>query len=235
MKPRQEGGTPVRPNEEEQNRRWQVVEVLIFLALIVPSTVLGTFVYRQERVGFTLVAWATLSRDVALVALILYFLWRSGEPLRALGWRFRWADVLLGVVLFPVVAFAASLLGVALRAAGLSAPSPATLTFLRPHGPAELALAVVLAVVVAVAEETMFRGYLLLRLRNLGAGAVQAVVVSALLFSLGHGYEGSAGMVTVAALGAVFAAIYLWRGSLAAPIVMHFLQDFIGLVALSRS
>jgi uncharacterized protein len=36
--------------------------------------------------------------------------------------------------------------------------------------------------------------------------------------------------VTVGAMGAVFALVYVWRGSLLAPIVMHFLQDFLGIV-----
>ena len=38
-------------------------------------------------------------------------------------------------------------------------------------------------------------------------------------------------MVTVGYMGLVFALVYLWRGSLAAPMVMHFCQDFLGVVA----
>ena len=53
-----------------------------------------------------------------------------------------------------------------------------------------------------------------------------------MIFSLGHGYEGSAGLVTAGVMGGVFAVIYLWRGSLVAPIVMHFLQDFLSIVLL---
>jgi len=50
------------------------------------------------------------------------------------------------------------------------------------------------------------------------------------IFSLGHGYEGSAGLAPVGVMGAVFTVIYLWRRSLAAPIVMRFLQDFLSIV-----
>jgi membrane protease YdiL (CAAX protease family) len=57
-----------------------------------------------------------------------------------------------------------------------------------------------------------------------------AVAVSSVIFSLGHGYEGLAGMITVGALGATFATVYLWRKSLVAPMVMHFLQDFVTIV-----
>jgi uncharacterized protein len=57
-----------------------------------------------------------------------------------------------------------------------------------------------------------------------------AVLLSGLVFSLGHGYEGASGVITVFFLGTVFALVYLWRQSLVAPIIMHFLQDFTGII-----
>jgi membrane protease YdiL (CAAX protease family) len=102
---------------------------------------------------------------------------------------------------------------------------------LQAEGGLEVALAVVLVSVVALAEETIFRGYLLLRLRAL-FGSAGAVVLSSIIFAIGHGYEGSAGLVTVGIMGAIFALIYLWRGSLIAPVVMHFIQDFLGIVLI---
>jgi membrane protease YdiL (CAAX protease family) len=86
--------------------------------------------------------------------------------------------------------------------------------------------------VVALAEETIFRGYLILRFKAITTNTASAVLASAVIFSLGHGYEGSAGVITVGVMGLVFAFVYLWRKSLVAPVVMHFLQDFIGIVLL---
>jgi uncharacterized protein len=57
-----------------------------------------------------------------------------------------------------------------------------------------------------------------------------AAFISAVIFSLGHGYEGTSGVITVGTMGLTFAVIYLWRQSLVAPMVMHFLQDFTGIV-----
>jgi membrane protease YdiL (CAAX protease family) len=91
---------------------------------------------------------------------------------------------------------------------------------------------ITLKMVVALAEETIFRSTLILRFQAVTASSAVAVVLSAVIFSLGHGYEGSAGVVTVGVMGLVFALIYLWRRSLVAPIVMHFLQDFISVVLL---
>ena len=59
-----------------------------------------------------------------------------------------------------------------------------------------------------------------------------AIVLSTVVFAMGHGYEGEVGVAAVALLGLVFAVIYLGTGSLVAPIVMHFLQDFIAVVVV---
>ena len=56
------------------------------------------------------------------------------------------------------------------------------------------------------------------------------MVLTSLIFALGHGYQGPLGVIAVGAIGAAFAAVYLWRGSLVAPVVMHFIQNFLGLI-----
>ena len=93
-------------------------------------------------------------------------------------------------------------------------------------------LAALLVTVVAVAEETIFRGYLLLRFPAVLRSTTGSLLLSSAIFAVGHGYEGSAGLVTIGVMGAVFALVYLWRRSLVAPIVMHFLQDFLSIVLL---
>ncbi len=226
-KPSPSGGNPWPVGQKEQ--LW---EVLIFLFLIVPSMVLSFFVVRQGTLGFVFTAFMVMLRDLALVSLILFFLWRNGEPLESLGWNYKngWKDVALGIGLFLPMSFAAGLLDHALQAAGFSTPATPLPSFLEARGQAELLLACFLVVLVAIAEETIFRGYLLLRFRNLDLSLPWAALLSAVIFSLGHGYEGTSGVVTVGAMGLVFALVYLWRGSLVAPMVMHFLQDFAGIV-----
>jgi membrane protease YdiL (CAAX protease family) len=103
-------------------------------------------------------------------------------------------------------------------------------SFLGAKGEGEIILAAVLVGVVALAEEIIFRGYLLLRFQGLKLPPSWAALLSTFIFSLGHGYEGSSGLLTVGAMGLFFALVYLWRRSLVAPIIMHFLQDFISIV-----
>lgn len=216
------------------SRTEQSVEVGVFLFLIVPSLVLSLFAIRQGNVGFVLAAVATICRDLALVSLILFFLWHNGEPVTGIGWTLRQPlrEIGLGMVCFVPFFFCAGLLKKALLRAGLSAPTTPLPSFLKAQGPAQASLAVILVTVVALSEETIFRGYLLLRFRGVLRNTTASVLLSTLIFAVGHGYEGSAGLVTVGAMGAVFALVYLWRGSLIAPIVMHFLQDFLGIVLL---
>ena len=79
---------------------------------------------------------------------------------------------------------------------------------------AEFLLATVLVIVVALAEETVFRGYLILRFKNVAANTSAAVLLSAVIFSLGHGYEGSAGVITVGAWAwSLVSSIYGGRAS----------------------
>jgi membrane protease YdiL (CAAX protease family) len=215
-------------------RKEQLFEVIVFLFLIVPSLVLSFFAVKQGSVSFTITAFATIFRDLALVSLVLFFIWRNREAIRSIGWTTRefFKEIGIGLLLFSPVYFGAGLLDRLLRSIGFSAPSTPLPAVPATQGFGEVILAIVLVIVVAVAEETIFRGYLILRFENILNSPFWAVLLSTVVFSLGHGYEGTSGVVTVGALGAVFAIIYLWRKSLVAPMVMHFLLDFLGIVLL---
>jgi membrane protease YdiL (CAAX protease family) len=231
------GLNPRKANSQDSapsSRTEQLLEVSVFLFVIVPSMILSFFAVKQGSLSFVLVAFATILRDLALVSLILFFVWRNGEPVHRIGWTFKniWKEIGLGIGLYIPFFFAAGLFERALRVVGLSVPSTPLPSFMAARGMVEFLLAAILVVVVALAEETIFRGYLILRLKAVTVSPTAAVLLSAVIFSLGHGYEGSAGVVTVGVMGIVFALVYLWRQSLVAPIVMHFLQDFIGIVLL---
>jgi membrane protease YdiL (CAAX protease family) len=222
------------PNNVQFSWREQLFEVSVFLFLIVPSMALSFFAVKQGSLSFVLAAFSTILRDLALVSLILFFVWRNGEPVYRIGWTFRGVrkDIALGIALFFPFSYANNLVERTLQAAGFSVPSTPLPSFLAARGLTEFLMAFVLVAVVAVAEETIFRGYLILRLKTVTQSQVAAVLLSAALFSVGHGYEGSAGVVTVGVMGLILGLVYLWRLSLVAPVVMHFLQDFLGIVLL---
>jgi uncharacterized protein len=220
--------------DSEPSRRVQLAEMLVFLFLIAPSLAFSFLAASQDGASFGLTAIATILRDLALVCLIAYFVGRNGEPVARIGWNFRnWPqEAALGLLLFVPMFFCAAFIEGAVSHIGLSTPQKPLASLVPRSSIGELALAVILVIVVAFAEETMFRGYLILRLRATARSVLAALIVSTVIFSFGHGYEGSAGVVTVGFMGLVFALVYVWRKSLITPMVMHFLQDFIGIVLI---
>ncbi len=221
-------------NDNLFRRKEQIIEVVVFLFLIVPSMITSFFIVKQGGMSFVLISLSTILRDFALVSLILFFLWRNGEPFELIGWRFKnvGKEIMLGMWLFIPFSFGASLLEKSLRRVGFSVPSTPLPSLTFEKNMVEFLLAAVLISVVALAEETIFRGYLILRFKSITANTGTVILTSAFIFSLGHGYEGSAGLITVGVMGAAFALVYIRRRSLVAPMVMHFLQDFIGIVLL---
>jgi membrane protease YdiL (CAAX protease family) len=218
---------------DHATRKIQFIEVIVFLFLIMPSLVLSFFVVQQGSVNFPFVAVATIVRDLSLLSLICYFVWRNREGFQSLGWTLGqgWREIFFGVVLFLPVFYTASLLDDALRQIGFSAPTDAMSALENVKGPGEIILAFLMVCVVAMAEETIFRGYLLLRFeKGLQMAPFTAALLSSVIFALGHGYEGTSGVITVGCIGLCFALVYQWRGSLVAPMIMHFLQDFAGIV-----
>jgi membrane protease YdiL (CAAX protease family) len=214
------------------DKREQLIEVAVFLFLIGPSLALSFFAGDQTNISFVLEAVATILRDLSLLALILFFLWRNKETIAHIGWKVQnvWLEIAIGMVLFVPVSFGAAQLEQALSALGFSSPAKPLPSLEPARSAPEMLLAVVLVTVVALTEESIFRGYLLLRFEAITRSPFWSVLLTAVVFSLGHGYEGTAGVVTVGALGLAFCLVYVWRKSLVAPITMHFLQDLVAIV-----
>ncbi len=213
--------------------RVQVVELGVFLLLILPSTVIGFFtVGLQKQLGFVLLAVGGIARLAALLALVLYFLWRNGEPVSRIGWTGHRPlnEVFIGSVCFIPLCMGALAVRYALLSLGLTGPPDLSAYLPDASNGAQILLAVFLVLVVAVTEETIFRGYLYLRFRGIFQSTTVAVLASTAIFAAGHSYQGTVGIGTIGAIGLGFMAVYLWRRSLVAPMTMHFLLDFLTLV-----
>jgi len=214
------------------DKREQIFEVAVFLFLIGPSLVLSFFEGIQTNIGFVLAAIATILRDLSLLALILFFLWRNKETIGHIGWTVQhvWRDIAIGAVLFVPMFYGTAQLDRLLSALGFSSPTKPLPSFEPSRTTPEMLLALLLVVVVALTEESIFRGYLMLRFQAITRAPVWSLFLSTIVFSLGHGYEGTAGVVTVGTMGLAFCLVYMWRKSLVAPITMHFFQDLVTIV-----
>jgi membrane protease YdiL (CAAX protease family) len=99
-----------------------------------------------------------------------------------------------------------------------------------------------LALFVAIWEETVFRGFLLGRLRAAmpvpetpGAARgrdILAVLLTALCFGAGHGYQGALGLLQTTSAGVVLGALTVRQQSLWPAIGAHLAIDVFGLLAL---
>jgi membrane protease YdiL (CAAX protease family) len=144
----------------------------------------------------------------------------------AIGWG------LAGVVLAYVVDGVGVGLYLALTHADLQAELAAKARWSTQLAAIPLAWVVPLSVFVGVYEEVVFRGFLLGRLRVLSGSRALAVLISAVLFAAGHGYQGTLGLVQTFAVGLVLGALAIARGSIWPTIVAHVSIDTFGLFAL---
>jgi len=122
-------------NSPQPGCKEQFLEISVFLFLIVPSMALSFFAIKQGGLSFSLSAVATILRDLSLVSLILFFLWRNRELVRSIGWNFTnfWKELILGVSLFFPMFYTSGILENALRAAGFLVPSTPMPAFLSPR------------------------------------------------------------------------------------------------------
>ncbi len=85
-----------------------------------------------------------------------------------------------------------------------------------------------LCLLVGVAEELVFRGYLQQQFTAWSRGAAAGgVVFSAIMFGAAHGYEGVRAMFLLAVFGALFSLLALFRRNLRAGIFAHSWHDAI--------
>jgi len=106
------GNEPAAPEKRPcipLSLREQQLQLAVFLFLIVPSLVYS-FIATGNGPGGTgsvtlpSTAVAIILRDLALVALILFFLWHNVEPVKKIGWTIvnGYRDAVLALVLsFP--------------------------------------------------------------------------------------------------------------------------------------
>jgi len=135
---------------------------------------------------------------------------RAGRPLQSfltIAPRFRWRHALVGLLVFlPVVAAEIWLDGLAKGAspAPLATPGASGL-----HRVAYAAAALVFLWLAALAEELLFRGWLLQQTHALTRSLMAVVAVNAVVFTLAHGDLSVGGLLTRLAMGAGWAWVVL--------------------------
>lgn len=148
------------------------------------------------------------------------------------GWTALMEDAGAAAVFWIAAVVVLAIIGLLLKAAGLSAPQK-TLMSIAPHTPLEVLLWMVLSCSAGFCEEAVFRGYLLRQFSSTRGGIVLGILCSSLLFGISHGYEGAAGMIAITAYGAMFCVLAFARRSLRPGMIAHAWHDIFSGVMLA--
>lgn len=239
--PEQSDFQPVLPlaagSHEAENagmaRRRLVAAVELILCSSVPTQILlqGLMIglgwkARTEDGGLSLSFVVTMSlADTALLIALMVALTRArGESVAALwlGERKVWKEGLLGVALVPSILLmvAVVLTSVRVFAPVLHNVQTNPLEQMATGGMMNAAAFGVVGILAGGVREELQRAFMLRRFEYFGGPKVGVLVLS-IAFGLGHVVQGWDAAVTTAALGFVWAVMYLWRRSSIAPIVSH--------------
>lgn len=100
--------------------------------------------------------------------------------------------------------------------------------FLLPEGFAESAVWIAVSITAGICEEVVYRGYLQRQLWCLTGILPSALVLQALVFGLGHIYQGWRPAIVTAIYGLVFGLLAAWRRSVVPGAIAHTAIDLIG-------
>jgi membrane protease YdiL (CAAX protease family) len=216
-------------------RRQATALLLLFYAIVYGSAAIAI---RPSR-HILLLLLSTLGLGAFMLLITAVFVRRDPSWRESLGlgrqtvpWVVGWS--LLGFVGTYTVNIALTIAYVSVRG-NLEAVAAHRLSWLGVLAGLPSGLILPLAAFVGLWEETVFRGFLLGRLRaampvpDTPAARLRrdmvAVAVSAVLFGAGHGYQGLLGLLQTTVAGLVLGTLVIWRGSLWPAIGAHLTID----------
>jgi uncharacterized protein len=101
---------------------------------------------------------------------------------------------------------------------------------LLPKGIFESLVWIPLAFSAGFCEELAFRGYLQQQFQAITGSAALAVLFQALVFGVGHFYEGAGAAARITLFGVLFGLLAVWRKSLRPGMIAHAWSDIFGVI-----
>ncbi len=217
---------PVRPPQLGQ------ITAAALTLVPLPAAIESLYWLRPSASKFTDDLIYSSANWLALFVIVL-LLRRRSNPREALGWS-SWSTIDLLWALSGVffVRFPLKMLGVA--ATQLFALQPRPLNHAHGPGFGDLFVGLICDVLTpAVAEETLYRGFLINYFRARECSAFVAAVVSMLIFSAIHvPNQGFYGALVILVWSVVPTFLFLWRGSVLPGVIVHLYSDSIAFLRL---
>jgi membrane protease YdiL (CAAX protease family) len=101
---------------------------------------------------------------------------------------------------------------------------------LLPQGTLESLVWIPVALSAGFCEELAFRGYLQKQFQAVTGSAGWAVLIQAIVFGIGHLYEGVGPVVRIMLYGVLFGLLAVWRKSLRPGMIAHAWSDIFGVI-----
>jgi uncharacterized protein len=209
---------------------------IVFIAIFVGLSIIGGFFQHSAKQPQTAVSSGDavpgyISVVVFEWLLVLYVrmgVHKHGMRLRDLvggRWNTPQAvikDIALGAALWAV--------WIGLMNAHVLGEGTNTAQGLLPRGILESLVWIPVALSAGFCEELAFRGYLQKQFQAITGSAAWAVLIQAVVFGIGHLYEGVGPVVRIMLFGVLFGLLALWRRSLRPGMIAHAWADIFGVI-----
>jgi CAAX protease family protein len=96
---------------------------------------------------------------------------------------------------------------------------------LLPQSTVEVILWIAVSITAGICEEIVFRGYFQKQFAAYTSSVTAGVMLQAVVFGLGHSYQGAKQVVLIAVLGALYGWFAAWRRSLRPNMIAHAWTD----------
>jgi membrane protease YdiL (CAAX protease family) len=173
----------------------------------------------------------TLAKQILIVALLLLLHSTGGVSAAGLGWvaPHSWVQTLAaGATIAAATFYFSTRIEPSAAAAAFAKVSRSPIGAMIPNSDRERLWIGWLSIGAGVMEEMLCRGFVFyyfasyLKVTN----PALTVIASAVLFGLGHIYQGWKSAAGPAAVGVVLGSLYLYTGSLVLPIIVHAIGDY---------
>ena len=236
-----DANTPSRLRPSTRSLIAPTWHTILFIAIFVGLSIAGGFFQHAAKQHPQSAASATPKTgnaisgymSVLLSEWLLVFYVRMGVHKRGVRLRDlvggRWAtpkevmkDIALGAALWAVWM---GLMNAHVLGGGTNAAQA-----LLPQGILESLAWFPLALSAGFCEELAFRGYLQKQFQAITGSAALAVLIQAIVFGVGHLYEGVGSVARIMVFGVLFGLLALWRKSLRPGMIAHAWSDISGVI-----